>query len=911
MRGALPLLLLAGLAPSALGQPNLTILHTNDLHGHVLPWGNGPGQRGGIARIAGIAEAIRTANAGAGIGTLLLDAGDQREGSLFYDIDRGRSLWQMMEATGYDAIQVGNHDHLFGVQALHDDLAAAFPGFAQSARFLWGNVNPLSLDSTGTLPQLQVSAAAIAGFENGFADLAGTVDQALLDAPFANSKVFNQTLMFQVGAIRVGIFGLDTEEILYTQTADRPTFGGDPAEGEHLTFYDPVAHPYAAAMVAYLDDPDENPGTDDGADLIVATSHLGAARDPDLAEAAVAPNGRGIDLIVGGHSHTRLNTAVPFVHPGGGTTWIVQAGSHGEFLGRVDLLVDAATNAVTLLGASLVEVTPAAPEDPLVAALVGQAKSAVDAAYGSPYDTTLGTAGGLFVPGLLAPSALGSLAAESVRWKANEPPLSLGVDFSICVPFVQRQAVFPGAFTAGEAEEVLPLHDLGTDPVHASTFHAIDLPGGFVNAPNLHDLLLLIPGTNPPDFQGTTRLELFLEAIFSLEDLLDGLGPLLGFDPPEVGPFLNGLGWSGISLVVDPAGPLFERIDPATIEVGGIPWVGNEGTSLRFTMDSIVARLVGPFLGGLIPVESPPNSGNLGPLFPYDPVADDSGAPTWMALRDFAAFAGTLGPAFEPDGTLVRSTAPDLTIRPSRFSFFPRAAIAGQLLRVEVPVENLGETAVLGALVEFRTDPTPLVHNDDPDGMTDGTTGAAWPLLASIPIGPVAPHDGSAPGEFPVSFTLSVPGGFAPGEYRISPRILGVLSADPLRPETVLANNSGEGISAPVAARDLLQVRGVPTLGSTLEVTVEGNPGECYCVLLASAAGVLPLPGIGTILVDLAQSMPLYFGIFDPSGTASLSVPIPFSPALLGSLFFLQGALTDPGIPATALTNRVGPLAIF
>src|SRR5262245_32346854 len=911
MRGPLPLLLLGALAPGAMGQPNLTILHTNDLHGHVVPWGNGPAQRGGIARIAGIADAVRTANAGAGIGTLLLDAGDQREGSLFYDLDRGRSLWQMMEASGYDAIQVGNHDHLFGVQALYDDLAAAFPGFGQSARFLWGNVNPLSLDATGTLPQLQVSAAAIAGFENGFADLAGTVDPALLDAPFANSKVFNQTLMFQAGAIRVGIFGLDTEEILYTQTADRPTFGGDPADGEHLTFYDAVAHPYAAAMVAYLDDPDGNPGTDDGADLIVATSHLGVDRDLDLAEAAVAPDGRGIDLIVGGHSHTRLNTAIPFVHPGGGTTWIVQAGSYGEFLGRVDLLVETATNQVTLLGASLLEVTAAAPEDPLVAALVSQAKSAVDAAFGAPYETTLGPAQGLFPPGLLAPSALGNLAAEAVRWKANQPPLSLGVDFSIEVPFVQRQAIFPGAFSAGEAQEVLPLHDLGTDPVHASTFHAIDLPGGFVNAPNLHDLLLLIPGTNPPDFQGTTRLDLFLEAIFSLEDLLDGLGPLLGFEPPEVGPFLNGLGWDGISFVVDPAGPLFERIDPATIEVGGIPWVGNEGTSLRLTMDSIVARLVGPFLGGLIPVESPPNSGNLGPLFPCDPVANDPGIPTWTALRDFAASAGTLGPGFEPDGTTVRSVSPDLTIRPSRVSFFPRAAIAGQLLRIEVPVENLGETAVLGALVEFRTDPTPLAHNDDPDGFTDGTTGAAWPLLASIPFGPVPPHDGTAPGEFPVSFTLPVPSALPPGEYRLFPRILGAVSADPLRPETVFANNSGEGISAPVAARDLLHVRGIPTLGSSLEVTIEGNPGEGHCVLLSSAAGTLSLPGIGTVLVDLSQSMPLFFGVLDPTGAASLTVPIPSNPALLGALFFLQAALTDPAIPATALTNRVGPVAIF
>ncbi|MGH7149559.1 MAG: hypothetical protein ACREIU_02615, partial [Planctomycetota bacterium] len=379
---------------------------------------------------------------------------------------------------------------------------------------------------------------------------------------------------------------------------------------------------------------------------------------------------------------------------------------------------------------------------------------------------------------------------------------------------------------------------------------------------------------------------------------------------PEVGPFLNGLGWSGISFVVDPAGPLFERIDPSTIEVAGLPWVGNEGSDLRFTMDSIVARLVGPFLGGLIPVESPPNSGNLGPLFPYDPVADDPGVPTWIALRDFAAYLGTLGSAFEPDGSDVRFASPDLTIRPSRYSFFPPAAIAGQILRVDVPVENLGGTGTLGAIVEFRTDPTPLVHNDDPDGFTDGTTGAAWPLLASIPIGTVPPHDGTEPGEFPVSFTFALPAGLPPGEYRIFPRILDVLSADPLRPETVLANNSGPGVSGPIAARDLLRVRGLPTLGSVLEITIEGKPGHCYCVLLASGAGNLPLPGVGTVLVDLGQSMPLFFGVLTASAVATLPVPIPANPALLNAVFFLQGALTDPGLPATSLTNRVGPVVI-
>ena len=44
-----------------------------------------------------------------------------------------------------------------------------------------------------------------------------------------------------------------------------------------------------------------------------------------------------IDVIVGGHSHDRLNTACTVDHMGGASTHIVQAGSRGEWLGRLDL----------------------------------------------------------------------------------------------------------------------------------------------------------------------------------------------------------------------------------------------------------------------------------------------------------------------------------------------------------------------------------------------------------------------------------------------------------------------------------------------------------------------------------------------------------------------------------------------
>ena len=885
---------------------DLTILHTNDLHGHVKPWGEAGATRGGIARIATLVGEVEAANAGLGVATLLLDAGDQREGTLFYDLDRGRSFWQLMEAAGYDVVQVGNHDHLFGVQALYDDLAAAFPGFGQGLRFLWGNVNPLTLDSTGTLPQLQVTPAAIAAFENAFADVAGTVDPGLLDPPFANSKVFNQTLFFQAGAVRVGVFGLDTDELLYTQTVAVPSLSGDPSGGEHLTFYDPVAHPFASAMVAYLDDPDGDPGTDDGADVIVATTHLGVGADLLLAASAAAPNGRRIDVIVGGHSHTRLNTAIPVPHPGGRTTWIVQAGSYGEFLGRVDLAVDTATNAVSLVSASLLEVDASVAEEPNVAALVATIESApggVNATFGNPYSTVVGDVDALFVPGLLAPSAMGNLVADAARWKLAATPFP--VDFAIAVPFVQRQALFEGMVTAGAVQEVLPLHDLGTDPVATVRAHRITLPGGLVNAPSLHDLLALIPGTNPPDFQNVTRLELFLEAIFSLEDFLDGLGPILGFQTVEVGPFLKGIGWSGISFVVDPAGPIFERIEPASISIGGVPWVGNEGTTLHLSLDSVVAKLVGPFLGGLIEVESPPNSGNLGPIFAYDPVANDTGTEGWQALRDYFAFLGAVGAIFEPMGDRVRTVSPDLTILPSQASIYPPTAVAGQPLAVVVPVSNLGETAVLSAVAQFSYDPTPGIHNDDPDGWTDGITGAAWPLLASLPVGLVPGHDGVSPGSTNVSFVWDVPRGLAPGNYRIFPRLTSVVSADPLRPEVTSANNAGAALSFRIVAGPTLRLRGDLSPGGAALVEVDAREGDCYCVFLAAAPDSLVVPGIGNLLIDLGQSMPLLLGAIPPGGTAANSIPI--APGASGFVFFVQGVTYSPAAARIALTNRVGP----
>jgi 2',3'-cyclic-nucleotide 2'-phosphodiesterase (5'-nucleotidase family) len=69
------------------------------------------------------------------------------------------------------------------------------------------------------------------------------------------------------------------------------------------------------------------------ADVVLALTHIGLKADSALAVAV--PD---IDIIVGGHSHTRLNTPLRIPRPEGqGEVIVVQAGDYGQFLGQLDI----------------------------------------------------------------------------------------------------------------------------------------------------------------------------------------------------------------------------------------------------------------------------------------------------------------------------------------------------------------------------------------------------------------------------------------------------------------------------------------------------------------------------------------------------------------------------------------------
>ena len=75
-----------------------------------------------------------------------------------------------------------------------------------------------------------------------------------------------------------------------------------------------------------------------GADVVVALTHLGEHSTPFyIGDDSLAAKTSGIDLILGGHSHTDGISTVR--NKEGGEVTIVQQASQGRLLGRVDITV--------------------------------------------------------------------------------------------------------------------------------------------------------------------------------------------------------------------------------------------------------------------------------------------------------------------------------------------------------------------------------------------------------------------------------------------------------------------------------------------------------------------------------------------------------------------------------------------
>jgi 5'-nucleotidase len=150
-------------------------------------------------------------------------------------------------------------------------------------------------------------------------------------------KTFGDTPAFDVremGGVKVGLFGIVLPE---TKTTSHP--------GENVEFRD--ACETARAVVPRI--------RAAGAQAVVALTHLSMAQDKQLARCAA-----GIDVIIGGHEHTLLQSA-------SGGTPIFKMTADAREMGRVDLNIDPQTGRVESIDWKVIAVGSETPEDPAFA----------------------------------------------------------------------------------------------------------------------------------------------------------------------------------------------------------------------------------------------------------------------------------------------------------------------------------------------------------------------------------------------------------------------------------------------------------------------------------------------------------------------------------------------------------------
>ncbi len=297
---------------SALAQQfALRIVHTNDVHGRLLPFPytfggeKAPALVGGTARRITLARRLLKQAPGSSI---LVDCGDAFTRGPLATTYMGQAEAAAMNAAGYQLGVVGNNEFKARDAADAEDAPgaqAALTRFVAASRFPWLCAN--ATDGAGK-------------------PVAGAV-------PY---------VVRRFGQVRVAFFGITAP-----RSARYPQTRG-------WTITDPIE---AARKLV--------PQLRKQADLVIALTHIGDESDKALI--AEAP---GIDAVVGGDSHTFLPDADQVKGPDGRMVPLAQAGEFGVCVGSLDLDCrrdEGGRWRVASATGRLHRVTPDLPDDPAVA----------------------------------------------------------------------------------------------------------------------------------------------------------------------------------------------------------------------------------------------------------------------------------------------------------------------------------------------------------------------------------------------------------------------------------------------------------------------------------------------------------------------------------------------------------------
>ena len=409
-------------APGREAPVTISIVGTNDLHGHIEA----------LPRIGGYIANLRRARARDGGGVVLLDAGDMFQGTLESNMNEGVAVVRAYNVLKYDAAAVGNHEFDFGPVG-----PATAPGGA------------------GDDPRGALKARAA---EAHFPFLAANLIDAATGAAPAWRNVTGTT-MVDVAGVKVGIIGLANAGTAFITL---------PANFAGLR-----ALPLAPAVIAAAKDLRHRDAT-----VVIIVAHVGGsctrltpsddlascASDGEIFQLARALPAGTVDAIVAGHTHAGIAHRVAGIP-------IIETYDKGHGFGRIDLLVDlfrdrARSKALPAVvdarifppqavpkpglpfGGSY-EGAPLAP-DAAVAAAIAPALAAARARREAPLGVTVARP---IAPSYDTESALGNLFTDLMRAARPKADVALTTGGSI------RAQLPAGALTYGQLYEAIPFDD--------------------------------------------------------------------------------------------------------------------------------------------------------------------------------------------------------------------------------------------------------------------------------------------------------------------------------------------------------------------------------------------------------------------------------------------------------------------
>jgi 5'-nucleotidase len=382
----------------------LHILHINDLHSRMEAINRFDSTCsaeeategkcfGGIARVATKINERRDALRSENGNVIVLDAGDQFQGSLFYPAYKGADSAEFMNKIGFDAMAVGNHEF--------DDGPPVLSAFIDAVEF------PLISGNT-----------KVADAET---DLVGKIEEWTI---------------LEVGGERVGILS-----VLATDTDITAS------PGPNVTFEDEIE--YLKGAVTRMEG--------EGVNKIVLLSHVGFVKDQEIAAAV-----DGIDVIVGGHSHTLLSNTVEGApayptnvqNPSGKDVPIVQAYAYSKYVGELAVTFDDDGNVISATGDTILLDNTVEP-DPEIQERVTELAQPLEELKARPVSEATAPIDGDRASCRVRECEMGNLVSDAILDRTSGQGVSIVVQNGGGL----RASIDEGEITMGDVLSVLPFQN--------------------------------------------------------------------------------------------------------------------------------------------------------------------------------------------------------------------------------------------------------------------------------------------------------------------------------------------------------------------------------------------------------------------------------------------------------------------